>query len=93
MQHTVVFRGFIGGGKVKVLEEEHVFEEELMAGVLRELAERHALTMSFFEDHMMEIEFMDEPDPKQRFLRFGTDPTGMVDPQVLDLDKLMRPPD
>lgn len=47
------------------------------------MAERHA-TRLMDAPHLIEIEFMDEPDREKRFMRLGTDPTGMVDPQPAD---------
>lgn len=56
--------------------------------VIGGLAEKHAKELMLFERHMVEIEFLDEPDVTQRFFRFGTDPSGMVLPLPVDLDKL-----
>ena len=45
------------------------------------LAQRHAEAMALLDaPGMVEIEFLDEPDPLQRYFRIGTDPAGMVMP-------------
>lgn len=41
---------------------------------------------------MIEIEFPGDPDPKQRFNRFGTHPRGMVMPIAVDLTDLKDDP-
>jgi hypothetical protein len=75
----MTIRGFIGG----VLQ----FEEQLdgEAVDLESLAEGHGLTILALpggDMHMIEIEFMDEPDPLTRFFRFGTDTSMMVMPMA-----------
>lgn len=38
------------------------------------------------EPHMVEIEFVDEAPNPERFVRFGTDPRGMVEPMKIFLE-------
>ena len=44
------------------------------------LAEAHYNAMGAGECDVVEIEFLDEADPLQRFFRIGTNPRGMVMP-------------
>lgn len=72
------FRGFAGG---KVQFEDRVdVDLARVEDVLFELAEKHAAAMTSHKLHMIEVEFLDEPDPNERFFRFGTDPSHMVSP-------------
>lgn len=50
------------------------------------LAEKHARALAKEpRPHMMEIEFLDEPDHEKRYFSFGTDPTRMVEPIKIQL--------
>lgn len=62
--------------------------EAALETLLPKLAAKHAKAMVAHELHMIEIEFLDEPNPLERFFRFGTDPSGMVIPIAVDLTKL-----
>lgn len=77
----IAIRGFIRGIRQ--------FEERVDGDNCdsEELAERHALTLLALpggDKHMVEIEFLDEPDPLLRFFRFGTEPGMMVKPIRID---------
>lgn len=76
---TVIVRGFADGVKR--------FEESLIdpsPAELRESAHKHAILMFDSGLQMIEFEFPELPE-SDRFLRFGTDPSRMVDPIAVDL--------
>jgi hypothetical protein len=75
---NIAIRGFIGG--VMQFEERIAVSES--GDELETLAEKHMRALAPAADglHMIEFEFLDEPDPLQRFFRIGTDPAGMVAP-------------
>jgi hypothetical protein len=81
----VAIRGF-AAGKVQ-FEDRVVIADTDLEKLLPSLAEKHATAMAEHRLHMIEIEFLDEPDPLQRFFRIGTDPSGMVDPFRIDLSR------
>jgi len=78
--HTVrlSIRGY--AGKEVVFHDRLDIEEAKIEDAIADVATAHAHRMASHELQMIEIEFLDEPDPLARYFRFGTDPSGMVAP-------------
>jgi len=53
--------------------------------LLPSLAEKHAEECVTGKLGMIEIEFLDEPNPNERYFRMGVDPSGMVMPMEIKL--------
>lgn len=66
-------------GKTRVFEHHVDLPEKDLDKLIPCLAEKHAKLLAD-SPHTIEIEFLDEPNPLERFFRFGTDSTGMVIP-------------
>ena len=74
----LAIRGYVNRS---ILFEDRVeIPMESLEDLLPNLAEKHAKAMAAHELHMIEIEFLDEPNQNERFFRFGTDPSGMIMP-------------
>lgn len=74
MIFRVTVRVFVGG--------ELTFRETIDAEDprLATIAASHLERVKNEPIHMVELEFLDIPDPLERFFRFGTDPRAMVAP-------------
>jgi hypothetical protein len=75
-------RGFADGEKV--------FEESMEVNhgaELCELMRKHVERIVAQPNHMIEVEYLDEPDPLKRFFRLGSDPRGMINPIAVELEK------
>jgi hypothetical protein len=73
------------------LEERIEATDEELGNLLQDLGEKHGkalLAMPGGEHHMIEIEFLDEPNIMRRFFRFGTDPAYMVQPLDVNIEDL-----
>ena len=79
MIFRLAIRGFADG---RLLFEERVEIAETDIEKVPALAEKHATILAKHRRHMLEIEFLDEPDPLTRFYRIGTDPSGMTMPKL-----------
>jgi hypothetical protein len=82
----LAIRGYAAG----VLQFEGLLEagEDKLQELLPDLAQKHAEDLLEHRLHMIEIEFLDEPNPLQRFFRFGSDPRLMRRPVMVDLSKV-----
>ncbi|HEY1861653.1 MAG TPA: hypothetical protein VGG61_14935 [Gemmataceae bacterium] len=79
-----IVRGFVDGAVVFEDRVEIDPENDGNYDTLYALAAKHAAEIGN-QPHMIEFEFLDEPDPLERFFRFGTDPRGMVVPLAIAL--------
>lgn len=82
----IAIRGF-ASGRIEFEEFADLGDDDI-EDLLPELATRHGEQMAAHSLHMIEIEFLDEPNQDERFFRFGTDPSWMVAPLRVDLAKV-----
>lgn len=80
----LAIRGFAPGRQL-VFEDSIEIAEDLRDRVMQDLVLKHARAMAAHDRHIIEIEFLDEPDREKRFFRFGTDSRMMTKPVALDL--------
>ena len=85
MIFRLAIRGYVG--KHLLFDDRIEIAECDIDSVVPRLAEQHATAMAEHRLHMIEIEFLDEPNPNERFFRIGTDPSGMVLPAQRNFTK------
>ena len=81
----IAIRGFVGA---KLLFEEVVEVPDEADSLPQDVVDKHIARLAPYAAFMIEAEFLDEPNPAVRFICFGTDPSRMVDPVEIDLEKL-----
>lgn len=67
-------------------EDTFELDGEAIETLVPEIARQHAKLVGD-RPFMVELEFLDEPDPNTRYFRFGTDPAGIVQPIAFALGK------
>jgi hypothetical protein len=83
----LAIRGFAPGHAL-VFDDRIEIAEDQLERMMRDLCEKHVRALAAHDLHMIEVEFLDEPNPLERFFRFGTDPSMMMKPVGVDLTKL-----
>lgn len=87
MKTRIAARIFVAG---RLLGEETLeVDADEIESKFPEIASHHAKLVGD-RPFMVEIEFLDEPDPMTRYFRFGTDPSGMVKPIEVALGSIGR---
>jgi hypothetical protein len=78
-------RVIVRGYKKRVLQFEEPLDvdPEKMDDVIHAMALRHVEAMKAGTLGVIEFEFVDEPDPNERFFRIGVETDGMVAPMEL----------
>lgn len=79
MSFRVTVRIFING-ELEFRETIDALDSELAS-----IADRYMERIKHEPIHMVELEFLDIPDPNERFFRFGTDPRAMVKPLAINI--------
>jgi hypothetical protein len=80
----LIVRGF-GDGALVFEDDLEIIDEASMDRIMKRLIKTHITALArSYEVHMLEFEFPDAPE-HERFLRFGTDPRGMVMPIEMHL--------
>jgi hypothetical protein len=87
-EHRVVVRTFLR--RAVLSEKLMLVNDATMEDLLPAVAKEHAHACADGSVDMVELEFLDETDPLERFFRIGTNPEGMVLP--IEVDLLKRKP-
>lgn len=84
MTTRIIARIFVAGELLG--EDTFELDGEAIETLVPEIARQHAKLVGD-RPFMVELEFLDEPDPNTRYFRFGTDPAGMMKPLEVALGK------
>jgi hypothetical protein len=69
MTIRLAIRGFADGRKI--FEDRISVDTDAIETKATELGRQHAEALDSYELDMIELEFLDEPDPLRRYFRFG----------------------